>query len=132
MAGATDISWGQQIASTLSLAPNIYLFLFSVGLVVMYFFSITLIAGSAAATLFILSAIYSGWSGVPYFVDSEIPTAVFLGLLLLVTDPSTSPRSQLGKIFFGCFYLFMFFQCFFPVVYFFQWFFFRVFFYSVF
>ena len=104
VAGATDISWGQQIASTLSLAPNIYLFLFSVGLVVMYFFSITLIAGSAAATLFILSAIYSGWSGVPYFVDSEIPTAVFLGLLLLVTDPSTSPRSQLGKIFFGCFY----------------------------
>ncbi|MEO2159094.1 MAG: hypothetical protein ABGX31_07125, partial [bacterium] len=46
--GATDISWGQQIASTLSLAPNIYLFLFSVGLVVMYFFSITLVAGSAA------------------------------------------------------------------------------------
>ncbi len=102
--GATDISWGQQIASTLSLAPNIYLFLFSVGLVVMYFFSITLVAGSAAATLFLLSAIYSGWSGVPYFVDSEIPTAVFLGLLLLVTDPSTSPKTQLGKVFFGGFY----------------------------
>jgi len=102
--GATDISWGQQIASTLSLAPNIYLFLFSVGLVVMYFFSITLVAGSAAATLFLLSAIYSGWAGVPYFVDSEIPTAVFLGLLLLVTDPSTSPKTQLGKILFGGFY----------------------------
>ena len=56
--GATDLSWGQQIASTLSLAPSIYLFLFSVGLVVMYFFSITLVAGSAAATLFLLSAIY--------------------------------------------------------------------------
>jgi len=102
--GATDLSWGQQIASTLSLAPSIYLFLFSVGLVVMYFFSITLVAGSAAATLFLLSAIYSGWSGVPYFVDSEIPTAVFLGLLLLVTDPSTSPKTQLGKVFFGGFY----------------------------
>ena len=101
--GATDLSWGQQIASTLSLAPSIYLFLFSVGLVVMYFFSITLVAGSAAATLFLLSAIYSGWSGVPYFVDSEIPTAVFLGLLLLVTDPSTSPKTQLGKVFFGGF-----------------------------
>ena len=43
-------------------------------------------------------------TGVPYFVDSEIPTAVFLGLHLLVTDPSTSPRTPLGRAIFGVLY----------------------------
>jgi len=89
----TDLTWGQDIATTLSLAPNIYLFLFLIGLVVMYFFSITLVAGSAAVVLFGASALYAAVTGVPYFIDSEIPTAVFLGLHLLVTDPSTSPRT---------------------------------------
>ena len=102
--GSTDLTWGQEIASTLTLAPRIYLYLFLVGLVVMYFFSITLIASAAAAVLFGLSAAYSAWSGVPYFVDSEIPAAVFLGLHLLVTDPSTSTRTPLGKLIFGALY----------------------------
>ncbi len=100
----TDLTWGQDIATTLSLAPGIYLFLFGIGLVVMYFFSITLVAGSAAAVLFGASALYSAATGVPYFIDSEIPTAVFLGLHLLVTDPSTSPRTPPGKLIFGILY----------------------------
>ena len=104
LTGASDLTWGQDIASTLTLAPRIYLFLFLLGLVVMYFFSITLVAGSAAVVLFGLSALYFGWEGVPYFLDSEIPAAVFLGLHLLVTDPSTSPRTPLGKTVFGAGY----------------------------
>ncbi len=100
----TDLTWGYEIATTLTLAPSIYLFLFLLGLVVMYFFSITLVSGSAAITLFGLSALYSAWAGVPYFIDSEIPAAVFLGLFLLVTDPSTSPRTPLGKTLFGALY----------------------------
>ena len=102
--GTTDLTWGREIASTLTLAPRIYLFLFLVGLVVMHFFSITLIAGTAAAVLFGLSALYASLTGVPYFIDSEIPAAVFLGLHLLITDPSTSPRTPLGKAMFGAFY----------------------------
>jgi hypothetical protein len=102
--GTTDLTWGREIASTLTLAPWIYLYLFLVGLVVMHFFSITLIAGTAAVMLFGLSALYASVTGVPYFVDSEIPTAVFLGLHLLVTDPSTSPRTPLGKSAFGALY----------------------------
>lgn len=102
--GSTDLTWGHEIATTLTLAPRIYLYLFLVGLVVMYFFSITLIAGTAALTLFGLSAAYYAVTGVPYFVDSDIPAAVFLGLHLLVTDPSTSPRTPLGKTIFGGLY----------------------------
>ncbi|MEX2584302.1 MAG: hypothetical protein WD766_13620 [Gemmatimonadota bacterium] len=102
--GTTELTWGPEIASTLTLAPRIYLFLFLVGLVVMYFFSITLVAGSAAIVLFGLSALYSAATGVPYFLDSEIPAAVFLGLHLLVTDPSTSPRTPPGKMMFGALY----------------------------
>ncbi len=61
----TGLTWGQDIASTLTLAPNIYTFLFLVGLIVMYFFSITLVASMAAITLFVFSALYSAMSGVP-------------------------------------------------------------------
>jgi|TARA_B100002003_G_scaffold244677_1_gene271160 hypothetical protein len=101
---ATELTWGPEIASTLVLAPRIYLVLFLIGLVVMYYFSITLIAGFAAVVLFGSSALYSAVTGVPYFIDSEIPAAVFLGLHLLVTDPSTSPRTPLGKTVFGVLY----------------------------
>ncbi len=102
--GTTGLTWGQEIASTLTLAPNIYTYLFLVGLIVMYFFSITLVAGMAAITLLGFSAIYSASTGVPYFLDSEIPAAVFLGLHLLITDPSTSPRTPMGKLLFGILY----------------------------
>ena len=102
--GTTHLTWGQDIASTLTLAPLIYLYLFLLGLVVMYFFSITLVAGSAAVVLFALSALYASLTGVPYFLDSDIPAAVFLGLHLLITDPSTSPRTPPGKLLFGALY----------------------------
>lgn len=102
--GTTHLTWGPDIASTLGLGPHIYVVLFGVGLVVMYFFSVTLVTMAAAATLFGASAAYSTIAGVPYFLDSEIPSAVFLGLHLLVTDPSTSPRAPLGKLVFGLLY----------------------------
>ena len=104
LTGTTELTWGQEIASTLTLAPRIYTFLFAVGLVVMYFFWITPVAGSAAVVLFGASALYSAVTGVPYFLDSEIPAAVFLGLHLLITDPSTSPRTTPGKVVFGVAY----------------------------
>jgi Na+-translocating ferredoxin:NAD+ oxidoreductase RnfD subunit len=100
----THLTWGQEIATTFSLGPWIYTVLFIIGLVVMYFFAITPVTAAAAATLFAASAIYVALTGVPYFVDSDIPSAVFLGLHLLVTDPSTSPRTPLGRAIFGVLY----------------------------
>ena len=102
--GATSLTWGQEIATTFGLGPRIYTVLFLTGLVVMYFFAITPVTASAAATLFGASALYGALTGVPYFVDSEIPSAVFLGLHLLVTDPSTSPRTPFGRAMFGVLY----------------------------
>jgi hypothetical protein len=101
---STSLTWGQEIATTFGLGPRIYTVLFLTGLVVMYFFSITPVTMGAAATLFGLSALYGAVTGVPYFIDSEIPSAVFLGLHLLVTDPSTSPRTPLGRAVFGVLY----------------------------
>lgn len=102
--GTTSVTWAQEINTTFGLGPRIYLVLFLIGLVVMYFFSTTYVTASAAATLFGVSALYGAVTGVPYFVDTEIPSAVFLGLHLLVTDPSTSPRSPLGRVIFGVAY----------------------------
>ncbi len=102
--GTTDLTWGQEIATTFSLGPRIYTVLFVIGLVVMYFFAITPVTVVAAVTLVGLSALYTSITGVPYFVDSDIPSAVFLGLHLLVTDPSTSPRTPLGRAIFGVLY----------------------------
>jgi hypothetical protein len=102
--GTTNLTWGQELASTLTLAPLIYVYLFLLGLILMHRFSITLVVGSSAVTLFALSALYSSLTGVPYFLDSDIPAAVFLGLHLLITDPSTSPRTSQGKVLFGGLY----------------------------
>jgi hypothetical protein len=102
--GTSDLTWGREIYTTFSLGPRIYTVLFAIGLVVMYFFAITPVTAAAAATLFGASALYVAITGVPYFVDSEIPSAVFLGLHLLVTDPSTSPRTALGRGIFGVMY----------------------------
>ena len=100
----THLTWGQEIATTFGMGPRIYTVLFFVGLVVMYFFYITPVTAAAAATLFAGSALYRALTGVPFFVDSEIPSAVFLGLHLLVTEPSTSPRTPLGRAIFGVMY----------------------------
>ncbi|HJN44382.1 MAG: hypothetical protein QGI10_11755 [Vicinamibacterales bacterium] len=104
VAGRTDITWGQEIALTLRYPEHMYLAIFVLGLVVQYFFAVTLMTLSAAAALYLLGVIYTGVTGVYFFVDTSIPIAVFLGMHLLVTDPSTSPRTPLGRVIFGALY----------------------------
>ena len=101
---STHISWAEEVAVSLGRPPYIYFWIFAVGLVVQGLFSVTLVTLCAAGTLFALNLAYTSATGVYYFVDSTIPIAVFLGLHLLVTDPATSPRRNIGKGLFGALY----------------------------
>jgi hypothetical protein len=101
---STGVSWGNEIANTLTYPHYIYVWIFLVGLIVQYLFNVTLVTLSAAVSLLLLGAAWYAMTGVYFFFTSDIPIAVFLGLHLLVTDPVTSPRSDLGKIMFGGLY----------------------------
>jgi len=52
----------------------------------------------------VFGLLYYGLSGTYFFYDSYIPIAVFLGMHLLFTDPSTAPRTELGRLLFGAIY----------------------------
>jgi hypothetical protein len=100
----TSLTWGIEISNTISRPPHIYMELFLLGLIVQSLFQVTLVTFWAAVALFGLNLAYTHFTGVYHFVDSGIPVSVFLGLHLLVTDPATSPRSNLGKAIFGALY----------------------------
>ncbi len=102
--GTTPISWGTEISTTFNYPPHIYMEIFLLGLVVQGLFSVTLVTLSAAASLYVLNLVYTHATGMYQFIDFNIHPAVFLGLHLLVTDPATSPRKNLGKVIFGAAY----------------------------
>ncbi len=101
---STQLTWGEEVAVSLGRPPQIYLEIFVLGLVVQALFSVTLVTLSATAALLALNLAYTGSTGLYYFVDSNIPIAVFLGLHLLITDPATSPKRSTGKVIFGAMY----------------------------
>jgi hypothetical protein len=81
-----------------------YLMLFLIGLPGQFFFGVTSMTMSAVATTYVFGLFYYAATGVYFFYDSYIPIAVFLGMHLLFTDPSTSPRTELGRVIFGALY----------------------------
>jgi hypothetical protein len=102
--GATDITWGQSIATTQFYPPQMYLALFLIGLPGQFFFGVASMTMSAAISMYLFGRLYFAATGVYFFYDSYIPISVFLGMLLLFNDPSTSPRTQLGRIIYGVLY----------------------------
>jgi hypothetical protein len=102
--GMTGITWGQEIAITQFYPPQMYLFLFLVALPGQILFGVTTMTMSAVVTTYLFGLAYFGLTGTYYFYDSYIPIAVFLGMHLLFTDPSTAPRTELGRIVFGGMY----------------------------
>jgi TPR repeat protein len=102
--GTSHYTWGQELATTLGMPYYIYAEIFFLGLIVQALFGVTLMTLAATAALCLLNLAYTARTGVYFFVDSNIPIAVFLGLHLLVTDPATSPRTNLGKAIFGALY----------------------------
>lgn len=101
---STDVTWAGRIADTFGQAPNVYFVVFAVGLVVQYVFRTTLMTLSAAATIGLIGLAWYQLTGTYWFIFTNIPAPVFLGLHLLVTDPATSPRTSAGKILFGVLY----------------------------
>ncbi len=101
--GTTDLTWAKPLASTIDF-PGIFVFLFGLGLVVQHFFAVTLMTFAAAVVMVGCNLLYTEWTGVYLFASSNLPAAAFLGLHLLMTDPSTSPRSNLGRLLFGAGY----------------------------
>jgi hypothetical protein len=102
--GTTSWTWGAEIAQTQFLPPQIYAVLFLVGLPGQFLFGVTPMTMSAVLTTYLLGVVYVAATGTYFFVGSYIPVAAFLGMHLLFTDPSTSPRTELGRIFFGIIY----------------------------
>jgi hypothetical protein len=102
--GTSDITWGQEIASTQFYPPHMYLMLFLIGLPGQYLFGVTTMTMSAVVTTYLFGLLYYAATGIYFFYDSYIPIAVFLGMHLLFTDPSTSPRTEIGRLIFGALY----------------------------
>jgi hypothetical protein len=102
--GRSGITWGQDIATTQFYPPHMYLFLFLIGLPGQFFFGVTSMTMSAVVAAYAFGRLYFAATGIYFFYDSYIPIAVFLGMHLLFNDPSTSPRTELGRIIFGVLY----------------------------
>ena len=104
LTGTSNMTWGADIASTQFYPPHMYLMLFLVGLPGQFFFGVTSMTMAAVVATYLFGLVYFAVTGVYFFFDSYIPIAVFLGMHLLFTDPSTSPRTELGRIIFGVLY----------------------------
>jgi hypothetical protein len=104
LAGTTRTTLGEEIATTQFYPPQMYLMLFLIGLPGQLLFGVTTMTMSAVLTTYAFGLAYYWATGTYFFIDSYIPIAVFLGMHLLFTDPSTSPRTELGRIMFGMLY----------------------------
>ena len=102
--GTTDLTWGPEIATTLIHAPYIYVLIFAVSLPAQVLFGVASMTLAAVATTYGLGLAYFATTGAYLFSSASVPIAVFLGMHLLFNDPSTSPRTELGRILFGVLY----------------------------
>jgi hypothetical protein len=100
----SQLTHGEDIAIAFEKLPDIFPVLFVFGLVVQYLFSVTLMTLAATATLCLINLVYLQLTDTYFFVSINIGATVFLGLHLLMTDPSTSPRTYTGKVVFGALY----------------------------
>lgn len=102
--GSTGISLGPEIANTYPIPPHIYLWIFLVAVPGQILFGVARMTMAAVVTMYLISELYVGATGTYLFYDAHIPVPVFLGMHLLFTDPSTSPRTELGRFMFGVLY----------------------------
>ena len=99
-----DITWGEFIAGTQFLPPNIYPFIFLVSLPGQFLFGVATTTLPAVITMYAWGQAYFALTGTYFHFEGYVPIAVFLAMHLLITDPSTSPRTELGRILYGVAY----------------------------
>ena len=104
LTGTSNLTWGQDIATAQFYPPHVYLALFLVALPGQYLFGVASMTMSAVVVTYVFGLLYFAATGIYFFYDSYIPIAVFLGMHLLFTDPSTAPRTEVGRIMFGVLY----------------------------
>ncbi len=102
--GSSDMTFGQFIANTQHDPPFIYVVIFLAALPGQILFGVASMTMAAVVTAYGASLAYFAASGTYLFFDSHIPVPVFLGMHLLFTDPSTSPRTEAGRLAFGIIY----------------------------
>ncbi len=94
---------GIELTMSFSLPPSFFEVIFLLGLVTQFLFRTTLVTFGSAAALCILYSLSQVFLGTT-FNPTPIDIVVFLGLTFLVTDPSTSPKTETGKFLFGMTY----------------------------
>ena len=104
LTASTDLTWARDIALTQDATPHIWTALFALSLIVQLQFPVVLVTMSAAITTWVLCLLYTQATGVYFFATTDIPAAVLLGMLLLITDPATSPSGRTAKVLFGAAY----------------------------
>src|SRR5262245_6805130 len=104
LTGRSDITVGQTIAITQFYPPHMYVMLFLIGLPGQLLFGVTSMTMASVVSTYLFGLLYFAATGVYFFYDCYIPIAVFLGMHLLFTDPSTAPRTELGRLIFGALY----------------------------
>ncbi len=102
--GWSDYTWGNEVSIALGNPPHCYEVVFFAGVIVQLFFPVVLVTSTAVITCVLAGLVYTAATGDFMFVDTAIPIAPFLGMTLLVTDPVSSPRSNVGRVLFGVLY----------------------------
>jgi len=102
--GTTGATYAREIAVTQEETRFMWEALFVLGLIVQIQFPVVLVTMSSAVTVWLLGLGWQAATGTYLFATADIPAAVFLGMLLLVTDPATSPRGRTGKVLYGAAY----------------------------
>ena len=109
LTGATGITWGPEIAVTQIFPPHIYLLIFLASVPAQLLFGVASMTLSAVTTTWLFILAHYALTGSHFFSPAAlgggaVPIAAFLGMHLLFNDPSTSPRTELGRIIFGMLY----------------------------
>jgi len=97
------VTRGADLVTSFLLPPNFYEVVFLLGVVGQLLFLTTLVTLGAAVSQYLLYLAATALVGIA-LTPHPIDEAVFLGLTLLVTDPATSPKTNMGKLLFGVTY----------------------------